>query len=142
MDQEQLFFLDDLDKWDDINIVTGAFKLFLREMPEPLIPFSQYDSFVDAAYISETKERIAYLRKSIINFTKPKYDLFHLLCNHLERVVQYSEINKMKSSNLAIVFGPTLVRPEIDTAITVGHFTAINNTLEFVLSHYQEIFKR
>ena len=142
VDQEQLYFLDDLDKWDDINIITGALKLFLREMPEPLVPFNQYEIFVEAFYISETKEKLTYLRKSLNNFSKPNYDLFYLMCNHLERVVQFSDLNKMKSSNLAIVFGPTLVRPEIDTAITVGHFTAINSTLEFVFSHYQEIFKR
>ena len=141
VDQEQLYFLDDLDKWDDINVITGALKLFLREMPEPLIPFSKYDAFVESAYISDTRERAAFLRNLLSTFPKPNFELFYILCCHLDKVIQESEINKMKSSNLAIVFGPTLVRPEIDTALTVGHFTAINNSLEFLLSRYRELFK-
>lgn len=36
-------------QWDDINVVTGALKLFLRELPDPVIPCSLYQKFIDAA---------------------------------------------------------------------------------------------
>ena len=140
VDQEQPYNLGDLDAWDDINIITGALKLFLREMPEPLVPFAHYKTFMDAAYTNDTRERLEAMRNMFNLFPKPNYDLFNHLCRHLQVVVQQSDINKMKSSNLAIVFGPTLVRPEIDTANTIGHFTAINSSLEFVFTHYNEIF--
>ena len=35
-------------EWEDINIITGALKLFLRELPDPLIPFSLYNKFIEA----------------------------------------------------------------------------------------------
>lgn len=34
------------------------------------------------------------------------------LCNFLARVVQFSSLNKMTTSNIAIVFGPNLLRCE------------------------------
>lgn len=35
-------------EWEDINIISGALKLFLRELPDPLIPFGLYNKFIDA----------------------------------------------------------------------------------------------
>jgi len=32
----------------DINIVTGLLKLLLRILPDPVIPFSYYDAFIEA----------------------------------------------------------------------------------------------
>lgn len=44
--EEQL----DLDhsQWEDIHVVTGALKMFFRELPEPLFPFRFFPLFVDA----------------------------------------------------------------------------------------------
>jgi Rho GTPase-activating protein RGD1 len=36
----------------DINIVASALKLWFRELPEPLLTFSLYQGFVDAASMS------------------------------------------------------------------------------------------
>lgn len=40
----------DLDdgRWEDIHVITGALKLFFRELPEPLVPFSHFDKFIAA----------------------------------------------------------------------------------------------
>ncbi|XP_043388736.1 rho GTPase-activating protein 9 isoform X3 [Chelonia mydas] len=35
-------------EWDDVHVVTGALKLFFRELPEPLVPFALFDAFVAA----------------------------------------------------------------------------------------------
>jgi hypothetical protein len=39
----------DSQEWSDINIVTGCLKLYLRELPDPLIPFRLYKPFIDSA---------------------------------------------------------------------------------------------
>lgn len=33
----------------DINVVSGALKLWLRELPEPLLTYGLYDAFIEAA---------------------------------------------------------------------------------------------
>ena len=37
----------DSPEWE-IHVLTGALKLFFRELKEPLIPFSSFDSFMAA----------------------------------------------------------------------------------------------
>ena len=39
----------DAPEWSDVNIVTGCLKLYLRELPDPLIPFRLYKPFIEAA---------------------------------------------------------------------------------------------
>lgn len=38
------------------------------------------------------------------------YDTLRHVCRHLCRVAEHADVNKMEVRNLAIVFGPTLVR--------------------------------
>lgn len=35
-------------QWEEIHVITGALKLFLRELPEPLFPYSFFDKFIAA----------------------------------------------------------------------------------------------
>jgi len=34
-------------EWENVNIVSGAPKMFLRELLDPLIPYSFYKKFID-----------------------------------------------------------------------------------------------
>ncbi|XP_013913713.1 PREDICTED: rho GTPase-activating protein 27 isoform X3 [Thamnophis sirtalis] len=47
----------DLDsgRWDDVHVITGALKLFFRELPEPLFPFSYFDRFIAAAILIQVE---------------------------------------------------------------------------------------
>ncbi|MGH0136976.1 UNVERIFIED_CONTAM: hypothetical protein FKN15_002380 [Acipenser sinensis] len=47
VDQEEKLNLDD-SQWEDIHVVTGALKMFFRELPEPLFPFCFFELFVEA----------------------------------------------------------------------------------------------
>lgn len=35
-------------QWEDVHVITGALKLFFRELPEPLFPNIQFNKFVSA----------------------------------------------------------------------------------------------
>lgn len=35
-------------QWEDVHVITGALKLFFRELPEPLFPYSHFNNFIAA----------------------------------------------------------------------------------------------
>lgn len=37
----------DESEWEDIHVVTGALKLFFRELPEPLVPYGFFTDIVE-----------------------------------------------------------------------------------------------
>uniref|UniRef100_A0ACB8EP70 Uncharacterized protein n=1 Tax=Sphaerodactylus townsendi TaxID=933632 RepID=A0ACB8EP70_9SAUR len=39
-------------QWDDVHVITGALKLFFRELPEPVVPFSLFNEFIAAVTTS------------------------------------------------------------------------------------------
>lgn len=43
---EEKLNLDD-SEWEDIHVVTGALKLFFRELPEPLVPYGFFTDIVE-----------------------------------------------------------------------------------------------
>ena len=38
-----------MDAYEDINIITGALKLYLRDLPVPIISYDAYPRFIEAA---------------------------------------------------------------------------------------------
>jgi hypothetical protein len=39
--------LNDTHDWEDINVITGILKVYLRELPSPLLTFELYDEFLE-----------------------------------------------------------------------------------------------
>ncbi|KAJ3055843.1 Rho GTPase-activating protein 27 [Rhizophlyctis rosea] len=94
----------------DINVVSGALKLYFRELQYPLIPYEYYDRFIDAAKIHTYDDRLIEIKSLVHALPKCNYDVLEFVMRHLCRVADESEVNKMEPPNLAIVFGPTLIR--------------------------------
>ncbi|KAF9582532.1 hypothetical protein BGW38_000091 [Lunasporangiospora selenospora] len=99
------------DEWKDINVVAGALKQFLRELPEAVTTSSLYDPLVAASALEDYDERLMTMKDLIHTLPPQNYLLLKRIVEHLERVTDYEEINHMYATNLAIVFGPTLLRP-------------------------------
>lgn len=73
--------------------------------------------------------------KDLIRTLPPtNYLLLKRIIEHLERVTDYEEINHMYATNLAIVFGPTLLRPGGSSATSFA--TSMKN-----LGHQQSIVR-
>uniref|UniRef100_A0A8C2WKP4 Rac GTPase-activating protein 1 n=1 Tax=Cyclopterus lumpus TaxID=8103 RepID=A0A8C2WKP4_CYCLU len=97
-----------LHKVDDINVVAGALKDFLRNLPEPLLTFHLNRVFMEAAEIQDDGNSLAVLYQTISELPQPNRDTLACLMIHLQKVSQCVD-TKMDVHNLARVFGPTLV---------------------------------
>ena len=61
--------------------------------------------------------------------------------SHL-RVIEHGEANRMTTQSVAIVFGPTLLRPETETGNIAVHMVYQNQIVELILLEYESIFGR
>ncbi|KAJ8338183.1 hypothetical protein SKAU_G00371490 [Synaphobranchus kaupii] len=95
----------------DVNAVSGALKLYFRELPEALIPRDQFQSLADALAIPDMSSRLQTMCTILQSCPVVNRNTLLYLLHHLRRVAEKQEVNKMSLMNLATVFGPSLVRP-------------------------------
>lgn len=96
---------------NDINIVAGCLKLWFRELPEPLMTWDLYAGFIEAAKIENDRLRHIRMHERVNDLPDANYATLKFLMGHLDRIRAQESINQMSASNLAIVFGPTLLSP-------------------------------
>ncbi|KXS15164.1 RhoGAP-domain-containing protein [Gonapodya prolifera JEL478] len=90
----------------DPHTVAGCLKLYLRELPEPIIPQSLAKTL--NAISPESATLKAQLISALSKLPRINLSVLSHLAIHLQKVSIQSEKNKMPASNLAIVFGVTL----------------------------------
>ena len=76
--------------------------------------------FVEASKIEESNVRLCALKRlARQHLPEAHLDTLRVLAHHLVRVAEKSDTNKMEVRNLAIVFGPTLVRTTDDNMLAM-----------------------
>nr|XP_020670178.1 rho GTPase-activating protein 27 [Pogona vitticeps] len=139
VDHDEHLDLDD-GRWDDVHVITGALKLFFRELPEPLFPFSHFEKFIAAIKISDPTKRIYRLRELVNSLPPVNHDTMRALFQHLCRVIECREENRMSAQSIAIVFGPTLLKPEAEEGNMTMHMVFQNQIVEQILSRFSYVF--
>ncbi|XP_042184855.1 rho GTPase-activating protein 45 isoform X5 [Oncorhynchus tshawytscha] len=120
--------------------ISNMLKLYLRQLPEPILPFHLYQSLMGLAKESlrsaspspdggevagaavladlgaETPLEVLTLVHSLrelmlTELPQANTATLRYIAQHLRRVCECEQENKMSPSNLGIVFGPTLMRP-------------------------------
>uniref|UniRef100_A0A8C1P5G5 Rho GTPase activating protein 9 n=1 Tax=Cyprinus carpio TaxID=7962 RepID=A0A8C1P5G5_CYPCA len=132
----------DLDdpQWEDIHVITGALKLFFRELPEPLVPYGFFHDVVETVKTSEYLDKVDRLKLLVLSMPPPNHHTLRHMIRHLRRVMERSDSNRMTTQNIGIVFGPTLMRPENESGNMAINMVYQNQAVELLLSEYQQIF--
>ncbi|XP_038645878.1 rho GTPase-activating protein 15-like isoform X2 [Scyliorhinus canicula] len=139
VDHEEKLNLDD-SQWEDIHVVTGALKMFFRELPEPLFPYSFFDQFVDAIKNQNYTQRVQCMKRLVNKLPKPNHDTLRVLVKHLQKIIAKALVNLMSSQSLGIVFGPTLMWPEKESSNLAVFMIYQNQIIDLILSEHIEIF--
>ncbi|GAB6028941.1 Rho GTPase-activating protein 45 [Cleaved into: Minor histocompatibility antigen HA-1 [Chamberlinius hualienensis] len=107
------------------SVIANVLKLYLRELPEPLLAFRLYPELIRIAKEWQVKAgdedseiRLLNEIKELISKLPPAHRAtLALLMNHL-KIISETPDNNMPPSNLGIVFGPTLLRATEGASLT------------------------
>ncbi|NWY12953.1 RHG24 protein, partial [Aphelocoma coerulescens] len=129
----------------DVHTVASLLKLYLRELPEPVIPYAKYEDFLSCAKMLSKEEEtgLKELVKQVKSLPAVNYNLLKYICRFLDEVQSYSGVNKMSVQNLATVFGPNILRPKVEDPLTIMEGTVVVQQLMSVLiSKHEELFPK
>ncbi|XP_054995817.1 rho GTPase-activating protein 24 isoform X2 [Sorex araneus] len=119
----------------DVHTVASLLKLYLRELPEPVIPYAKYEDFLSCAKLLSKEEEagVKDLAKQVKSLPVVNYNLLKYICRFLDEVQSYSGVNKMSVQNLATVFGPNILRPKVEDPLTIMEGTVVVQQLMSVM---------
>ncbi|XP_028283787.1 rho GTPase-activating protein 1-like isoform X2 [Parambassis ranga] len=93
---------------EDVHLAAVILKIFLRELPEPLLTYQLYNDIVNLASVSSDSQ-VTVMKTLVESLPEENYASPRYLITFLGQVSANSEVNKMTNSNLAVVFGPNLL---------------------------------
>ncbi|NWR06519.1 RHG23 protein, partial [Paradoxornis webbianus] len=113
------------ERWQDLNVISSLLKSFFRKLPEPLFTDDKYNDFIEANRIEDASERMRTLRKLVGTRDRG----------------QGTWDTGQGTRDMALVFGPTLVRTSEDNMTDmVTHMPDRYKIVETLIQHSDWFF--
>ncbi|KAF7731920.1 Rho GTPase-activating protein 1 [Apophysomyces ossiformis] len=127
----------------DVNVSASLLKVFLRDLPEPLITTEFVKEVGDlSGTTSYSDELVDRVRSKLEGSHEPlRIGLLCYLFGFLGEVAEHSKVNLMTVQNLAIVFSPNLIR-DANTPPINGYGPVINSLSQDALATAAHCVKR
>ncbi|XP_029977932.1 rac GTPase-activating protein 1 [Sphaeramia orbicularis] len=97
-----------LSRVEDVHVICGVLKDFLRKLKEPLVTFRLHPAFMEASETPDEENAASMLYQTISELPKANRDTMAFLMLHLYKVMRSPQC-QMDQNNLARIFGPTIV---------------------------------
>ncbi|XP_040006943.1 rho GTPase-activating protein 22-like [Xiphias gladius] len=125
------------DSSTDVHTVASLLKLYLRQLPEPLVPYSRYQDFLlcGQKLTSDRTQGLGELRNLLHGLPVANFNLLNFICQFLHEVQSYSGSNKMSDQNLATVFGPNILRAKAEDPQSIMGGLVYVLMLELIREH-------
>ncbi|XP_052468825.1 rho GTPase-activating protein 22 isoform X1 [Carassius gibelio] len=127
----------------DIHTVASLLKLYLRELPEPVIPFNKYEDFLTCAQLllKDDEVGLSELVNQVNTLPQANYNLLKYICKFLDEVQSHSNENKMSVQNLATVFGPNILRPKVEDPVSMMEGTSqVQHLMTVLISEHERLY--
>lgn len=121
-----------IQKTQDVNTLTGAFKQLVRERSPGLLDGVKLVK--DVKGLKEAVQKLKVIDRKLLN----------VVIRCLSEVAKKSTVNKMTAGNLATCMAPNLVEIVVDENNPLAAFAKTkesNDIVQFMIEHYAEIFK-
>lgn len=126
-----------LEEYNDPHIAATLLKLFLRELPEPLVTMNTNERICELEGLS-SETKLQKCQEIVNALPSLNHEVLHYLLLFVKDVVSRSELNKMTEMNMAIVLGPNLIWSlEVTTLSDIVH---INTFTYLLIKHTDTIF--
>ncbi|KAM8942602.1 rho GTPase-activating protein 25 isoform 1-T1 [Lycaon pictus] len=133
------------DRDTDVHTVASLLKLYLRDLPEPVVPWSQYEGFLLCGQLMNADEAKAQqeLVKQLSLLPRDNYSLLSYLCRFLHEIQLNCAVNKMSVDNLATVIGVNLIRSKVeDPAVIMRGAPQIQRVMTMMIRDHEVLFPK
>uniref|UniRef100_A0A672LJN9 Rho GTPase-activating protein 4-like n=1 Tax=Sinocyclocheilus grahami TaxID=75366 RepID=A0A672LJN9_SINGR len=122
----------------DMDSVAGVLKLYFRGLMKPLFLEDSYEQLMECGQIDDETKKCTQLKCIISSYPASLIIVMRYLFAFLHHVSQYSDENMMQPYNLAVCFGPSLVRgPDNSDA---AELQRINSLVKSIIIQHESIF--
>ncbi|PNI66521.1 ARHGAP25 isoform 15 [Pan troglodytes] len=133
------------DRDTDVHTVASLLKLYLRDLPEPVVPWSQYEGFLLCGQLTNADEAKAQqeLMKQLSILPRDNYSLLSYICRFLHEIQLNCAVNKMSVDNLATVIGVNLIRSKVeDPAVIMRGTPQIQRVMTMMIRDHEVLFPK
>uniref|UniRef100_A0A7N6AZN9 Oligophrenin 1 n=1 Tax=Anabas testudineus TaxID=64144 RepID=A0A7N6AZN9_ANATE len=125
--------------WDG-KTITSALKFYLRSLSEPLMTYSLHRDLMCAAKSDNLDFRLSEIHSLTYKLPEKNREMLAMLIKHLVNVCSHSDENLMTPSNMAVIFGPTLMRAQEETVAAMLDIKFQNIVVEILIEDCKKIF--
>ncbi|KAL6041119.1 Type II inositol 1,4,5-trisphosphate 5-phosphatase [Balamuthia mandrillaris] len=128
----------------DPHIIAVLLKKFLQMLPEPLLTFALWDSFVALLEKDSQKEIVDGIKSVLEQLPSTNKAVLKEVLRVCVKVDAFSAINKMTVKNLAIVIGPNICYPKNQTLDdpqqVMEQVNTANEFVERLILYFEDFF--
>ncbi|XP_072302549.1 oligophrenin-1 [Eucyclogobius newberryi] len=125
--------------WDE-KTITSALKFYLRSLSEPLMTYNLHRDLMSAAKSDNLDFRLSEIHTLVYKLPDKNREMLEMLIKHLVNVCGHSNDNRMIPSNMAVIFGPTLMRAQEETVAAMLDIKFQNIVVEILIEEHIRIF--
>lgn len=126
-------------EYKDVHLLASLLKLYLRELPEPLLTSCLHKEWIDAAQVSDHR-RLEVVKNILVKLPQENRDNLAYLFQFLSKLTKHPE-NKMSPSNIAIVLSPNLLwNSNENVNVNIGNCVTINILVELFIKEVDTLF--